>query len=127
MVVYGLLIWFSHSSCYRLGLERGKTAKEAVEVITSLLEAHGQGGPCFIDPGYVGMTYHNSFLIADPSEAWVLETAGKHWAVEQVTGKAELHDFSMCASSLLQKTLHTLSNTSLVCPNLLRLKVRYGF
>jgi len=27
----------------RLGLERGKTAQEAVNVITSLLEEHGQG------------------------------------------------------------------------------------
>lgn len=30
----------------RLALERGGTASEAVGVITSLLEEHGQGGPC---------------------------------------------------------------------------------
>ena len=28
----------------RLGLERGGTAREAVGVVTSLLETHGQGG-----------------------------------------------------------------------------------
>lgn len=33
----------------RLGLERGSTAKEALDVITKLLEEHGQGGPCSED------------------------------------------------------------------------------
>eukprot|EP00092_Neocalanus_flemingeri_P093404 GFUD01118711.1.p1 GENE.GFUD01118711.1~~GFUD01118711.1.p1 ORF type:complete len:403 (+),score=147.85 GFUD01118711.1:56-1264(+) len=66
----------------RLGLERGNTAKEAVEVITSLLEKYGQGGQCSdIVPDF---SYHNSFLIADQTEAWVLETADRLWAAEKV-------------------------------------------
>ena len=66
----------------RLGLERGKTAKDAIDVITSLLEKFGQGGACaYDDPGWI---YHNSFLIADPKEAYVLETADKWWIVEKV-------------------------------------------
>ena len=65
----------------RLALERSRTAAEARDAITGLLETHGQGGNC----GYPGkLFYHNSFLIADPREAWVLETAGPHWAAEQV-------------------------------------------
>ncbi len=67
----------------RLGLERGKTSKAALEAITRLLEKHGQGGPCAQDdPSF---TYHNSFLIADISEAYVLETAGRHWVAQKWT------------------------------------------
>ena len=67
----------------RLGLERAASAAEAVEVITGLLERHGQGGDC----GHLGrFYYHNGFIIADPREAYVLETVGRWWVVEKVTG-----------------------------------------
>ncbi|UCD00764.1 MAG: peptidase C69 [Promethearchaeota archaeon] len=66
----------------RLGLERGKTAKDALDVIISLLEKFGQGGGCaYDDPNWL---YHNSFIIADPKEAFILETADKWWIVEKV-------------------------------------------
>ena len=67
----------------RLALERASTARQAVGVITDLLAKHGQGGNC----GFTSeMYYHNSFILADPTEAWVLETAGPHWAAKQVHG-----------------------------------------
>jgi len=69
----------------RLALERAATAAEAVNVIVELLERHGQGGPCSFERP--GATYHNSYLIADPDGAVVLETAGSHWATEVVTGR----------------------------------------
>lgn len=66
----------------RLGLERGKTAKESLDTITTLLEEFGQGGGCaYRDSGWM---YHNSFIIADAKEAYVLETADKWWIVEKV-------------------------------------------
>ena len=68
----------------RLALERSATAREALELITRLIADFGQGGLC----GYrhKGFRYHNSFIIADPTEAWVLETADKHWAAQRVRG-----------------------------------------
>ncbi|KAK3108853.1 hypothetical protein FSP39_017207 [Pinctada imbricata] len=69
----------------RLALERSSTAREAVNVMTSLLEEHGQGGVTCVDPSYSQWTYNNSFLIADRTEAWVLETAGKFWVTKQIT------------------------------------------
>lgn len=78
----------------RLGLERGNTAREALEVITSLLEKYGQGGPCSeFDENHF---YHNSFLIADTEEAWVLETSGKFWAAEKV--ESGYRNISNCLS-----------------------------
>jgi secernin len=66
----------------RLGLERGKTSREAMETIIDLLEKFGQGGGCaYDDPNWL---YHNSFIIADSKEAYVLETADKWWIAEKV-------------------------------------------
>ena len=71
----------------RLGLERGSTAEEALEVIRSLLERHGQGGVC---DQTTDESYFSSFLICDPASAWVLETSGRSWAAKPVSGSAAI-------------------------------------
>jgi dipeptidase len=65
----------------RLGLERGDTAKKALNVITSLLQDYGQGGSNSVTGQNM---YHNTYIIADPREAWVLETADRFWIAERV-------------------------------------------
>lgn len=75
-------IGLSGMDLLRLALERCKTAREALKTITTLLKNHGQDA-C---GGYQNKSfyYHNSFLVADSKEAFILETAGKSWAYRQI-------------------------------------------
>jgi dipeptidase len=70
----------------RLALERATSADAAVETMVGLLEEHGQSGRCSAE--HPKFTYHTSFLVADRDGAVVLETAGRRWATERVTGAA---------------------------------------
>ena len=65
----------------RLGLERADSARQARDVIISLLEEHGQGGNCGFDHDFF---YDNSFLIMDREELFILETAGRDWVYKQM-------------------------------------------
>lgn len=65
----------------RLGLERGNSATQALEIIINLLEEYGQGGNCGFDKEFY---YDNSFIIADKHEAYVLETANKNWVTRKI-------------------------------------------
>ncbi len=89
----------------RLALERAGDADAALRVLTGLLETYGQGGNCGFTHGFY---YHNSFLIADPRQAWVLETAGKHWAAQKVKDVRTISnaitiggDFDLCSPHLV--------------------------
>lgn len=70
-----------------LALDRSKTAREAIEVITSLVEEYGYGSE------------GESFSIIDPNEAWILEMigtgdgkAGANWvAVKIPDGAVSAH------------------------------------
>lgn len=69
----------------RLGLERARTAEEALEVITTLIETHGQGGSGY---AHMDVRYNNAFIICDPREAWVLDTNDRQWAARR-TGETD--------------------------------------
>jgi secernin len=61
----------------RLGLERARSADEAVSIMTDLLTTHGQGG---IADAVRQEAYDSSFLIADAGQAFVLDTSGTSFA-----------------------------------------------
>ena len=61
----------------RLGLERARSAAEAVDAMTGLLQDCGQGG---IADAARQEAYDSSFLVADPTSAFVLDTAGSEFA-----------------------------------------------
>jgi secernin len=55
----------------RLALERGRTARQANDLVGDLVRRYGAAGDC-------------ALLIADAGEAFVLETAGRHWVYQEV-------------------------------------------
>jgi secernin len=65
----------------RLVLERCQTALQGVDLLTALIERHGQGafGGC-----PAAIQNDNGFLVADPAEAYVIEAAGSHWVCQQI-------------------------------------------
>jgi dipeptidase len=71
----------------RLGLERARTADDALTVLTTLIERYGQGGsgePHRDEP------YYSSFLVADPDGGFVVETSNRTWAARPVGAGAAI-------------------------------------
>jgi dipeptidase len=92
----------------RLGLEQGRSADDALEVITDYLQRYGQGGPAgFRDKNF---RYDNSFLIADANGGWQLETAGQFWVAKKLNQNNPVIaisndlsigcDYTLCSDSL---------------------------
>jgi dipeptidase len=97
----------------RAALERAVTPREAMQVIIDLLEQFGQGGNCAYGES---MYYHNSFLIANADDAWVLETVDKQWAARQVK---DVYSISNCL---------TIGNQfDIASPDLVQLALQKGF
>lgn len=65
----------------RLGLERGRSADEALDAVTALIEAHGQGGS---GEEHRDRPYWSSFLLVDGDGGWVLETSSRSWVARPV-------------------------------------------
>ncbi len=71
----------------RQALEESATAAEAVEFISRFVQTHTQGG----NGAYRGkLFYDNSYLVADFTEAWIIETAGHRWAARRLTAPASI-------------------------------------
>lgn len=68
----------------RLALQRSASAAEAVEVIVDLLGRSPQGGVMAL--GDRRFRYHGAMILADPREAWIIETAGELWALQRARG-----------------------------------------
>lgn len=70
----------------RLGLERAATAQDAVNVMENLIAEYGQGGSGHdTRNGAPRRPYWSSFLVADPHDAWVVETSGATVVSHHVT------------------------------------------
>jgi secernin len=65
----------------RIAVERGGTAREAVEAVGRVVETFGQGGNCQMMGNFY---FDTGLLIGDRREAWVVNCAGRHWAARQV-------------------------------------------
>jgi len=71
----------------RAALSSCESAKAAVDAICAFTEARDQGG----NGAYRGkLVYHNSYIVSDPREAYVLETAGRRWAWRPIESVAAI-------------------------------------
>jgi len=85
----------------RLALERANSAAEAVDIIVRLLERYGQGG----NNGHLTPSYfNNAFMIADPREAFVLETVGRDWLLERVDAPRSMSNRYSIDGPILRKS-----------------------
>ena len=97
----------------RAALERAIAPREAVQVIIDLLEQFGQGGNCTYGEE---LYYHNSFIIANANDAWVLETVDKQWAARQIK---DVYSISNCL---------TIGNQfDVASPELVELALKKGY
>ncbi len=79
----------------RLALERSASAAGAVDTIGRLIGTVGQGGSGHAD---ARRPYWSSFLIADPTAAFVVETSGNDVVAEQVVGSRAISNRTTIAA-----------------------------
>ncbi len=71
----------------RAALAHAGSAAEARDFICSFTEANDQGG----NGAYKGsLVYSNSYIVSDPQEAFVVETAGRRWAWKAAGARASI-------------------------------------
>jgi secernin len=92
----------------RLGLERAHSAEEALTVLTTLLERHGQGGsgePHRDEP------YFSSFLLADADGGFVLETSNRTWAARAIGDGAAVSNRISLGTDWTRASADVVANT----------------
>ena len=72
----------------RLALGTCRTADDALDQLIELTEHFVQGGR--MGHRKRSFRYHNSYIVADATAAWVFETAGQYWAAKRVRGVATI-------------------------------------
>ena len=65
-----------------------RTADEALDLLIDFTERFPQGGR--MGHRNRSFRYNSSFIVADPSSGWVLETAGQLWAAKRIRGVATI-------------------------------------
>jgi len=65
----------------RIAAERSTSAKNAAEILGQLVEEFGQGGNTQMMGNFA---FDSGLLVADSSEAYVINCAGKQWAAKKV-------------------------------------------
>ena len=90
----------------RTALEKAATAREAIDVIADLLKEHGQNANAHPT---MDRRYENTFILCDPEEAWVMETAGREWTAKKVEDFAAVSncyqitdDYDLCSEGMEQ-------------------------
>lgn len=90
----------------RIALEKAAAAREAIDVISGLLKEHGQNANAHPT---MDRRYENTFILCDPEEAWVMETAGREWTAKKVEDFAAVSncyqitdDYDLCSEGMEQ-------------------------
>lgn len=75
----------------RLTLERAHTAQQAVDLLTDLIERHGQGR----FPDSPSWAEDSVLLVCDAGTAFLLEAAGHHWVCQEILHVRAVSDVSL--------------------------------
>lgn len=88
----------------RLALERTATAREAIALLGTFLSQYGQNANANVR---YDRRYENSYLLVDPEEIWLMETAGRQWAAKKIPDWAAISncytiadDYDLCSEDM---------------------------
>jgi dipeptidase len=85
----GLGLCLLGTDLVRLALERSRSARQAVDVLSDLIRRYGQGA---LPSGPLEAEGDSSFLIADAQEAFAVEASAAYWVYQEVRELRALSD-----------------------------------